>query len=301
MNISTVSNTVRTFPKTISNNKNAENKNNKNLSFKGIFVDYSVDLGRVKEDMYPARFQAKDALLLNEIAQEYPNQDCFIKAGYGKKPCLEFRERPPQVQFFETDHFKQYKVNISPDDKQYPSVPLIIHKDDDFNFLIGVPSYISTNPSLPNTIRAGFEVHKRMLEKKYQIMDVIGRTDMVDFGGETINEKAYKAIKDVETAVTRFLIESAYAALTDRATGRQIYESDIPKIQSRLDAKRRFDLTTSVAKQPVSPRTTDSKFDVCKFAMDHFPNHKENIDAIKNLTNYMREMGISLEDSEDIS
>lgn len=298
MNISTVSNTVRTFPK-IDKNTNNKAENNK-VSFKGIFVDYSVDLGRNKEDSYPARFQPKDALLLNEISQEYPNQDCFIKKGYGCKPCLEFRERPPIVQCFEETLANQYKINVSSSDSLYPPVPLLIHPDDDSNFLIGVPSSISTNPSLPTTIRAGFEVHKKMLERKYQLLDLIGRTDVVDLGGKSIAQRAYESIKEIETAVKRFLIESAYIALTDRASGRQIYESDIPKIQSRLDMKRRYDLTTSVAKQAIPPRRQEDRTDICELSIQQFPNHAENEDAIEKLTSYMREKGITLENCEDI-
>ena len=298
MNISTVSNTVRAFPK---NNNNAKQKaENNKVSFKGIFVDFSVDLGRNKEDSYPARFQPKDALLLNEIAQEYPNQDCFIKKGYGCKPCLEFRERPPVVQRFEETLANQYKINVSSSDSLYPPVPLLLHPDDDSNFLIGVPSSISTNPSLPTTIRAGFEVHKKMLERKYQLMDLIGRTDVVDLGGKSISQKAYESIKEIEMAVKRFLIESAYVALTDRASGRQIYETDIPKIQSRLDMKRRYDLTTSVAKQAIPQRRKEDRTDICELAMQQFPDYKVNEKAIKELTDYMREKGITLENCEDI-
>ena len=294
MNISSVTNTVRTFSK-----KQAE----KNVSFKGVFLESSTDLGRIKSRIFPAAFRKKDALLLNEIAQMYPNQDCFIKKGYGGKPCLEYREKPPEVQVFDSTLYKEYKVDIDPNDKEYPTVPLILYPNSDLNFVIGVPSYISTNPSLPYTVKAGFEVHKKLLEKKYQIMDVIGRTDSVDFGGESIMEKAHNAIKDVEIAVTRFLVESAYAALTDRASARQIYESNYPKIQSRLDSKRRIDLTTSVAKQEAfdfNKLDKLDKIDICEVAMRNYPDMEANKKKIEEILDYMRINGISLENSEDI-
>ena len=122
MNISSVSNTVRSFPKKIENNNN-------NVSFKSIYIDKNTDLGRCKAGIFPARFQKKDALLLNEISQRYPNQDCFIRKGYGGRPYLEFREKPADVQVFEPTMYKQYKVEIDPNDKENPCVPLILTKE----------------------------------------------------------------------------------------------------------------------------------------------------------------------------
>ncbi len=324
MNISSVSNTVRTFPKNfINSNKNVE----KNPSFKAIYLEDTTDVGNLKDGIFPARFRKEDALLLNKIAQAYPNQDCFIRKGLGSKPRLEYREKPPQVQVFSSTLFDQYKVDIDPNDKDYPCVPLIIppvgEDDANLNFIIGVPSSISTNPSLPYTVKLGFELHKKLLEKKYQIMDVIGRTDTVDFGDESITEKAHKAIEDVEIAIKRFLVDSAYVALTDRATGRQIYESNIPRAQTRLDAERRFDLTTSVAKQKniteaenfakvrsmvqnaldngmSSLKAPDSQVDICDYVMQHYPNTAENRKRIKEVTQYMIDNGITLEDVDDL-
>ena len=149
MNISSVSNTVRTFPKnSIKSNNNPE----KNLSFKGIYLEDITDVGNSKDGIFPARFKKEDALLLNKIAQAYPNQDCFIRKGLGSKPRLEFREKPPEVQVFSATLFDQYKVDIDPNDEEYPCVPLIIPpdgEDSNLSFIIGVPSSISTNPSLP--------------------------------------------------------------------------------------------------------------------------------------------------------
>ena len=296
MNISSVSNTVRSFPKKIENNNN-------NVSFKSIYIDKNTDLGRCKAGIFPARFQKKDALLLNEIAQRYPNQDCFIRKGYGGRPYLEFREKPVDVQVFEPTMYKQYKVEMDPNDKENPCVPLILTKDTkNLNYILGVPSYISTNPSLQYTIKAGFEVHKKLLERKYQIMDVIGRTDTVDFGGDTLTEKAHQEIQEVEIAVTRFLLECAYAALTDKASGRQIYESKFPKAQSRLDANRRLDLTTSYVKQKAMniPSDDTENIDICEVALRNYPKIDENRKKIDEILAYMTAKGITLENSEDI-
>lgn len=304
MNISSVSNTVRTFPKnSINSNKNTE----KNVSFKAIYLEDIADVGNSKDGIFPARFKKEDALLLNKIAQAYPNQDCFIRKGLGSKPRLEYREKPPEVQVFSATLFDQYKIDIEPNDKDYPCVPLIIpsagEDNSDLSFIIGVPSSISTNPSLPYTVKLGFELHKKLIEKKYQIMDVIGRTDTVDFGGESIIEKAHKAIKDVEIAITRFLVDSAYVALTDRASGRQIYESSIPKAQTRLDSERRFDLTTSVAKQKAlaaAIQDSSPQVDICDYVMQHYPNAEENAKRIKDVMGYMIANGITLDDVNDL-
>lgn len=309
MNINSVSNTRYSFPKV--NNKKT---NSQKVSFKGIFLDIIADPGGITSNSFPARFQKRDALLLNEIAQSYPNQDCFIRRGLGSRPRLEYRERPPEVQVFSADRLLTYKVEVDACDKHYPTIPLILYpneKPDEYflsafpnlTFLLGVPSNISTNPSIGYTVKAGYEVHKKVMEKKFQIMDVVGRTDEVDFGDEILVEKAHKAAEDVEIAVTRLLLESAYATLMDRASARQIYESNYPKIQTRLDAKRRLDLTTSLAKQAKMREeigeSTSRKTDICEIAMKKFPNTQENKERIKLLHDYMLENGISLEDPEN--
>lgn len=295
MKISPVSNTANILP----------SKNNKagKPSFKSIYIDALADVGSLKSGIYPAKFLAKDALLLNEIAQDYPNQDCFIRKGYGSRPRLEYREKPPEVQVFTPTFNDEYKSVIDPNDKKYPCEPLLIYEDDPINFIIGVPSFISTNPSLQYTVKAGYELHKKLMEKKFQIMDVIGRTDTVDFGGETVTQKAHAAIKETEYSVIRFLLESAYAVLIDRASARQIYESNYPKIQTRLDAKRRLDLTTSVAEQckleAESNKVDKNKTDICELAVKNYPSKSENIERINELLTYMMENGITLENPED--
>lgn len=289
-------------PKKNAGDKTQANRNiNKQTpSFKSIYVDYVSDIGNAKEGLYPARFLSQDALALNEISYLYPNQDCFICEGYAGRPRLEFRERPPQVQPFERTPYQIYRSDINNMDKEYPSIPLIIYPDSDINFIIGVPSYISTNPSLTYTVQAGYELHKKILEKKYQILDVIGKNDDYDFGGEDLLDKAHKSVEDIEVAVTRYLVECAYYALSDKASARQIYASNYPKLQSRLSLNRRLDLTTSISKKPDKTSKNSDYPDICAEAIEMYPNMDENKKRIDELRNYMREVGMTLDNSEDI-
>ncbi len=296
MNISSISNSVNSFLSL--KNKNNTNKQNQKVqpSFKGIYVEDIVDLGEVAENSSLPKFLKKDALLLNEIANQYPYQDCFIRKGNVGLPRLEYRERPPEVQIFTESLAKEYKTAIDPNDEEYPVEPLLLYGDSNLNRFIGMTSYISLNPSLPYTIKVGFELHKKLLEKKYQIMEVIGKTDNLDLGDETLIQKAHKAIEDVEMAVTRYLLEASYAALTDRATASQIYASNYPKVQTRMDAKRKLELTTSAAKFPeMDPeKIKENKIDICELAMQNYPNMEENKKRIQELSEYMFNNGIVL-------
>lgn len=293
MKISSIANTISAFSqKHINNNQ----KNTTKPSFKGVYVEDIVDLGDVAETNSPPTFLPKDALLLNEIANEYPNQDCFIRKGYAGLPRLEYRERPPQVQMFTVGLARQYKTVIEPDDNNYPCEPLILYADSRLNRFIGTTSFISLNPSLPYTVKVGYELHKKLLEKKYQIMEIVGKTENVDLGEETLIEKAHKAIEDVEAAVTRYLLEASYAALTDRASAEQIYSKNYPKVQSRLDAKRKLDLLTSIAKRPELDveEMRKKRIDICELAMKNYPNFEENKKRIEYLSEYMANNGIVL-------
>ncbi len=283
MKISSVSNVVNNLSRNI--------KKQSLPSFKGIYVEDIVDLGDVAEHCSPAKFLKKDALLLNEIAQYYPNQDCFIRRGYGGMPRLEYRERPPVVQNFQANVFGQYNIDVNPKDKDYPCVPLLLYGESTLNRMIGMTSYRSLNPSLAYTVKAGYELHKKLIEKKNQIMGVIGRGDDVDLGEETLTEKAHKAIADVEEAVKRYLLESAYVALSDPATASQIYASNYPKVQTRLDAKRTLDLTTSTAKQPQSQPSVDN-IDICELAMKMYPDYQQNKEVNEKLHKYMEYHGL---------
>ncbi len=295
MKISSVSNAYKSFSAQNTNKLNSRKEALK-PSFKSIYVEDIVDLGDVSESDSPPTFLKKDALLLNEIAQEYPNQDCFIRRGYAYLPRLEYREKPPQVQVFTENIAKQYSTSINPNDKDYPAEPLLLYENSRLNRFFGVTSYISLNPSLPYTVKVGYELHKKLLEKKYQIMEVVGKSDDVDLGEESLIKKAHKAIEDVEIAVTRYLLESSYAALTDRASAEQIYQSNYPKVQTRLDAKRKLDLVTSVAKQPELDveQMKKNKTDICELAMQNYPNVEENKKRIEELSEYMASRGIIL-------
>ena len=296
MKISSISNSINSIvKKTFPNNSIKENKQNNNVSFKAIYVEDIVDLGDASAGRFPTKFLTSDALLLEEISMQYPYQDCFILAGRAKMPRLEYRERPVGIQLCSTSIFKPpYTVSIDPEDSEYPTEPLILYDNSRLNRMIGVPSYISLNPSLPFTVKAGYDLHKKLIEKKYQIKEALGRSDEVDLGEESLIKKAHKAIEDVESAVTRYLLSSAYTALTDRASAKQIYESDYPKVQSRLDAKRKLDLTTSIAKQPQLSEEDlkDKKIDICDIAMKLYPNMQENKAEIKKLEEYMARNGI---------
>lgn len=297
MNISSISNAINSFSSRSISNKNINSQQQKSQpSFKGIYIEDVVDLGEVAASNTPPTFLPKDALLLNEIANEYPYQDCFIRKGNMGLPRLEFRERPPQVQVFTETIAKQYKATIEPNDEDYPTEPLLLYGDSNLNRFVGVTSYISLNPSLPYTVKVGFELHKKLLEKKYQIMEVIGKTDNLDLGDETLIQKAHKAIEDVETAVTRYLLEASYAALTDRATASQIYASNYPKVQTRMDAKRKLELTTSASKLPDLDveQMRKNKVDICELAMQNYPNMEENKKRIQELSDYMFQNGIVL-------
>ena len=274
-----------------------------NIAFKGVYVEDIIDLGEVSANEEHTKFLKKDALLLNEISNLYPNQDCFIRCGHAGQPRLEYREKPPEVQSFNASIFKQYNFSIDPDDDNYPSEPLLLYGDNNLNRMIGIPSFISLNPSLPYTVQVGFELHKKLLEKKKQIMEVVGKTDSIALGEKTLIERAHEGIRDVEEAVKRLLLESAYLALSKRASASQIYASNYPKVQARMDAKRTLDLTTSLAKQNdlknsidqkiKEPKELDiSKIDICDFAMQQYPDYKENIEINRQIQEYMSANGL---------
>ncbi len=281
-------------------NSEIQNKAKKNVSFKSIYVEDICLLGDVSESGIKAKFMKKDALLLNEIATRYPNQDCFIKHGYCSYPKLEYREKPVDVQLFSKNLANEYVVNMDPDDTDNPAVTLLLDEKEPLSLFFGVPSFISLNPSLPFTVQAGYEVHKKLLQKKYEILDSVGKNDNVDFGDKTVTELAHEAIADVETAVKRYLLESAYGALTDRARASQLYASNYPIVQTRLQDKRKIDLTTSYVKQDdirvksLKKRAKTENVDICELAMKKYPDMKENQDRIDRLKKYMFDQKIFL-------
>ena len=263
------------------------------ISFKSIYFDRTCDLGQVAEGENNSKFLKKDALLLNEIAARYPNQDCFIVQGYHHLPKLRYREKPPEVQIFDINMANEYTMNIDPDDTKYPAITLLLSGKDKLSLFYGMPSYVSLNPSLPFTVQAGYEVHKKLLDQKYKLLDSVGKNDFIDFGDKTVTELAHESIADVEIAVKRFLLESAYQSLTDRARPSQIYASNYPLVQTRLQDKRKFDLTTSYSKQQeIRKRALESakdekSVDICEMAMKRYPDMKENQDRIKELEEFL--------------
>lgn len=263
------------------------------ISFKSIYFDKTCDLGQVSADEDNSKFLKKDALLLNEIAARYPNQDCFIVKGYHNLPKLRYREKPPEVQIFDVNMANEYTMRIDPDDTKYPAITLLLNGKDKLSLFFGMPSYVSLNPSLPFTVQAGYEVHKKLLEQKYKLLDSVGRNDFIDFGDKTVIELAHESISDVEDAVKRFLLESAYQSLTDRARPSQIYASNYPIVQTRLQDKRKFDLTTSYSKQQeikkknLEATKNEKSVDICEMAMKRYPDAKVNQDRIKELEEFL--------------
>lgn len=298
MKISALSSVVNSLSNNYNKTRAKNNTNNHKTSFGSIYIEDTCNIGKAsKSAKNPPLFNKSDALLLNEIAQDYPNQDCFIKRGYLGLPRLEYREKPPEVQIFTDSILGPYRIDIEPKDPDYPTVPLLIYDDSSSrNRMIGLPSFISLNPSLAFTVKAGYELHKKLMAKMYEIRDVLGRGDSINLGDESLIEKAHEAIEDTELAVTRYLLESAYVALTDRASAKQIYASNYPKVQSRLDAKRKLDLTVSAAKlAQINPKDfKDDKFDICEVAMRLYPNKGENKEAIEILEKYMYEHNIMI-------
>lgn len=242
---------------------NKQQNNNPKVSFGAVYLENSVDLGSCAEKGYPAQFLKKDALLINEIAQQFPNQDCFIRRGHGGHPKLEFREKPPVVQGFTSGVFGEYKTRIDSNDENYPCIPLILKDGSPLNQIIGLPSYISNNPSLPTTIKAGFELHKKLLAARDEILTQIGATDEINLGGD-IMKRAYEEIKEDEDAVTRYLLETALLTLSDKPTAETIYQSDLPKGQQILSERRRLDLVTSIGKREIPKE--NKEIDICEKA-----------------------------------
>jgi len=299
MKISSISCYSRSFPKVNKNNKTAgkpeiktNTAKNNNVSFKSIYLQDSCELGKRSDQKAIAKFKKKDALLLNEIANRYPYQDCFISAGNCFYPELKYREKPVDVQIFSRNIADEYVVHMDPDDEDNPAVPLILVKKEPLAYILGVPTGNSLNPSIAFTVQAGYELHKKMLEKKYEILDSAGQNDDIDFGDKTVTELAHEAIAETESAVKRYLMESAYAAMSDRASAKQLYASNLLKVQTRLQDKRRMDLTTSYAKQdeirrkaPEEMSETDPEqgIDICEMALRRYPDIQENTIRIKEL------------------
>lgn len=262
-------------------------------AFKGIFIEDDVRIGNSALSTTEPKFTRMDALLLNDIASMYPNQDCFIRSDSSNLPRLEYREKPPEVAIFHENYSQFYEYDVSPFDFDYPAVPLIIYPNSEFNEYIGLTSSTSFNPSLPYTIKAGYELHKKIMEKKFQILDALGPVDKVDLGNDTIIEKSQDSIDEAETSLTRYLLECAYTFMTNSTSSKKFYEANSRKIQSTLSVKRRLDLTTPTASQPAQIPSKDRK-DICELAMQEYPNTEENKAEIEKIVHTMKHYNMHL-------
>ena len=111
--------------------KNETKQQKQDVSFKSIYLESLVDLGHVKAGIFPAKFAKKDALLIHELALEYPYQDCFIRKGAVNFPRLEFREKPIEVQVFNDSLDGRYHFSFDPYEEAYETVPMIIYSEED--------------------------------------------------------------------------------------------------------------------------------------------------------------------------
>lgn len=283
MKISSATNVLNIFRTNKLNNKTKSDK----VSFGSIYIDDAADIGRCAESRFPPKFNDADALLLNEVSQMYPNQDCFIRNGAYDYPRLEFREKPIDVQLFSASALENYKIEIDPSDSKYPCIELLLSKEEsDSNKFIGVQNHLTSIPSLAFTICAGFELHKKLLEKKYEILEYVGTGDKFDLGEKSIDEKAHAEIRDIEIAVKRYLLELAFATILDRTSNtEQVFMSKLFKIKSKLTEHRNFDLTNSIENKPVmtSEELFEKRINICELATSTYPNTEENIDRIKKL------------------
>ena len=222
-------------------NKFSSPKTNKKTSFKGIYLHNDINIGQDKVRM-PVKFSREDSLILDEMSREYPYQDCFIKAGSNDKlPRLEFRERPIDIPNFTTSLTGyDYKITVDSLDKDYPTVPLILDGTNEMSNYIGKPSYSLSSPSLLYTIRMGFELHKRLLAKKKEILESMGKNDGID--NREILEMAYRDadIQHAEKAVQRHLLEQAYLSKLEKGNYGDLSEGfEKQKAGSVLYEKRR--------------------------------------------------------------
>ncbi len=286
---------TKTSTNTVSsqNKAKAQKVHKDNISFKSIYLKDGVSYFDLVADEVVHEFSARDNLCLQDIANRYPYQDCFIEPGFQSMPALKYREKPPELPRYSENLAGQYVNYIDPEDPDNPAVTLLLDKEKPYALYYGVPSYVSLNPSLELTVQAGYELHKKLLEKKYEILDAVGKSSDIDFGEKTVTEMAHEAIADVETAVTRYLIESAYAALKDRASAAQIYASNYLLVQTRLKDKRRLELTRGyseleeIRRKSLNGRSDEKVPDICEIAMKKYPNTAENLKRIDALSEEM--------------
>lgn len=284
MKISSVSNDFSFGTQT----KNNPNKKS-NTSFGSIYIDSDAYIGVCSETLNPPKFPRKDELLFNELAQLYPNQDCFIKSSDSNCPILEFREKPLDVQPFKVTLGDRYEFSINPEEEEYPCVELLLTKNDPPSaIVIGQLGIHENQRSLLNTIRAGFEVHKKLLEYKLKFLNEFGKGDRPSLGPKSVDELSHDLVSDLEMSVKRYLYESAFSSIFDRFTPTQLYGSEPVRIQNRLERNRNLELTTSATNRPLflDEEFTLTNVDICKEAVAHWPNYEENQERIDKLLEY---------------
>lgn len=286
MEISSVSNKVNFG--TLSKN------NNKNVSFGSIYLDSNSYIGLISETLKPPKFPLKDELIFNEVSQLYPNQDCFIKSGDRGQPILQFREKPVGLQVFDVTLTDRYAFSINPEEENNPCVELILTKDDDIaTQVLGYQHKEYNEPSLATTIKAGFEVHKKILEKKLMFMKHIGKGDIPSLGPKSIDELSHDLVRDVELAVKRHVLEAAYSLTFEPVSASLRYGKEEERIEYKLGKNRNLEMTTSATKRPLflDPEFTLNGIDICKRAMELWPDYDDNKERIDKLLEFFKNNG----------
>ncbi len=284
MKVSSVSNNF-SFDTLSKNNQNKKS----NVSFGTIYIDSDAYIGLSSLNLNPPKFPLKDELLFNELAQLYPNQDCFIKKGNENCPILEFREKPLDVQPFKVTLSDRYEFSINPEEEEYPCVELLLTKNSPpSHIVIGQLGIHENQRSLLNTIRAGFEVHKKLMENKLKFLSELGKGDRPSLGPKSVDELSHDLVADLEMSVKRYLFESAYSSVFKKFTPTQLYGSESTRIEARLQHNRNLELTTSATDRPLflDKEFTITKTDICKDAMELWPNYEENRERIEKLLEY---------------
>lgn len=281
------------------------NKVNNNTSFKSIFINSSVIATRSNVGVPLHTFLPKDSIVLNKISYAYPNQDCFITRGDNDRPALLFREKPPEVTVYNDTATRERCIRFDKDDETYRAVPLILYPSDDegnkdyflnnfksINRILGLCPFNSQNPSLKYTVKIGYELHKALMEIKYQLEEAVGSCDVIDFGGPNILDKAHKAMEELEIAVTRLLLEFAYFQFSNERPQYEIPDLSDLRVLVTLQEERKQDLRTNLFNRlnNSDPSNSDEKeADIFDYAMKEFPNIQENKERIKELSEYILE------------
>ena len=320
MKISAVSNSINVVRnRNIRNLKQNNNTLNKktSASFKGIYIEDNVNLGLGGKRNIPPTFELKDALMLDKVAKEYSNQDCFIKGGNKGYPYLEYREKPPEVQVFNHTLSDVFRIDIDHRPSEYPFQPMLLKKDSGYAKFIGLPTYKTDAPSLPYTVKAGFELHKNIMDKKYKVLELIGDNDGYDIGKESIESRSYADVTDMESSLLRLLIELAYDNLQPEKVFKKDYAHNYVLDLEKLNNARIYDLSTTYSARPPEEKEVpksvqkfpddedeeiykpkepeNTSIDICDIAEKYYPNIEENAIVVQALVEDMDKKNMSLE------